>query len=63
MTPPSAAELNEVMKQVFVTDSDGSASSADVLGDKKPKPMWKIVAWTIILLLLVEPTVANRLRR
>ncbi|MEJ2704942.1 MAG: hypothetical protein P8Z79_21095 [Sedimentisphaerales bacterium] len=63
MTPPSAAELDEVMKQVFVTDSDGSVSSADVLGDKKPKPIWKIVAWTIIGLLLVEPAVANRLRR
>jgi len=63
MTQPDVAELDEIMKRVFPTGVDGSVSLADVLRDKKPRPLWKILAWTIILLLLVEPAIANRLRR
>ena len=63
MTPPDVAELDDIVKRVFPTKGEKSVSSADILGNKKPKPMWKVLAWAIILLLLVEPAVANRLRR
>jgi len=36
---------------------------AEILGEKKRRPIWKMFAWIIILLLLVEPAVANRLKR
>jgi hypothetical protein len=63
MARPDLEELDRVMKRVFPMDLDEGVSSADVLGNKKPRPVWKILAWTIIVLLLVEPAVANRLRR
>ena len=63
MTPPDVAELDDIMKRVFPTKGEKGVSSADILGNKKPRPMWKGLAWAIILLLLVEPAVANRLRR
>jgi len=63
MTQPDVAELDDMMKRVFLTNGERSVSSADVLGDKKPRPMWKVLAWAILLLLLVEPAIANRLRR
>jgi hypothetical protein len=63
MTQPDVAELESIMKRVFPTNVERNVSSADVLGDKKPRPMWKILAWAIILLLLIEPAIANRMRR
>ncbi|MBN2313509.1 MAG: BatA domain-containing protein [Sedimentisphaerales bacterium] len=63
MTQPDIAELDNIMKRVFPTNSKQNVSSADALGDKKPRPMWKIIAWAIILLLLIEPAIANRMRR
>lgn len=63
MTPPDATELDEIMKRVFPTNVEPSASSANVLGNKKPRSLWKVLAWAILLLLLMEPAVANRLRR
>ena len=63
MTPPDVADLEDIMKRVFLTKSETSVSSADVLGNKKPRPMWKVLAWIILLLLMVEPAITNRLRR
>lgn len=63
MTQPDVEELDRVMKRVFPTNVERDVSSADVLGDKKPRSMWKILAWAIILLILIEPVIANRMRR
>jgi len=63
MTQPDVAELDNIMKRVFPANVERDVSSADVLGDKKPRPIWKVLAWAIILLLLIEPAVANRMRR
>jgi hypothetical protein len=63
MTKPDDSELADVMDRLFKTDAERIVSEAEVIGDKKLRPLWKIFAWTIILLLLAEPAVANRLRR
>ena len=63
ITPPDVSELDDIMNRVFLRNSERSVSSADILGDKKPRPLWKILAWAILLLLLVEPAIANRLKR
>jgi len=63
MTEPVAAELANIMKRVFPTGMERTVSEAEVLSNRKLTPLWKIFAWTIILLLLVEPAVANRLKR
>jgi hypothetical protein len=63
MTKPLAEELTNIINRVFPTDEEMNASSAKVFSDRKRRPLWKIFAWTIILLLLVEPAVANRLKR
>jgi len=63
MTKPVAAELAGVMSRVFATGAESDISEAGVVRDKKNRPLWKIFAWTLILLLLAEPAVANRLKR
>lgn len=63
MTKPVAAELAGVMSRVFATGAESDVSEAGVIRDKKNMPLWKIFAWTLILLLLAEPAVANRLKR
>jgi hypothetical protein len=63
MTKPVASELNDVMDRVFKTGSEQIVSEAEVLHDKKRRPLWRIFAWMIILLLVAEPAVANRLKR
>ena len=63
MTKPVEAELAGVMSRVFATGAESNVSEAGVFRDKKNRPLWKIFAWTLILLLLAEPAVANRLKR
>ena len=63
MTKPVAAELTGVMSRVFATGAESDVSEAGVFREKKNRPLWKIFAWILILLLLAEPAVANRLKR
>jgi hypothetical protein len=76
MTKPVASELADIMNRVFPTGTERTVSAADPatlgsdqnpplagLNNRKRTPIWKYFAWTIILLLLAEPAVANRLKR
>jgi hypothetical protein len=63
MTKPAAAEVDNIMSRVFPADVERNVSEAEVFSDKKRTPLWRMFAWTIILLLLIEPVVANRLKR
>ncbi len=63
MTKPVASDLADVMDRVFKTGAEEIVSEANAFHDKKRRPLWKMFAWTIILMLLVEPAVANRLKR
>jgi hypothetical protein len=63
MIKPGASELADVMNLAFKTDAEPKVSESEVFHNKKRKPLWKIFAWIIILLLIVEPAVANRLKR
>jgi hypothetical protein len=63
MTKPVASELANIMNRVFPTGIERTVSGAEVLSNRTRTPLWKIFAWTIILLLLAEPAVANRLKR
>jgi hypothetical protein len=63
MTKPVDSELAGVMDRVFKTGAERIVSEAEVFHDKKRRPLWKVIAWILILLLLAEPVVANRLKR
>jgi len=63
MTKPVDSELADIMNRVFPTGTERTVSAAEVLNNRKRTPIWKYFAWTIILLLLAEPAVANRLKR
>ncbi len=63
MTKPADSELADIMNKVFPTATDRAVSTAEIIPDKKLKPVWKYLAWALIILLLVEPAVANRLKR
>ena len=63
MTKPVVSELAGVMDRVFKTGAERIVSEAEVFHDSKRRPLWKMFAWTLILLLLAEPAVANRLKR
>jgi hypothetical protein len=63
MTRPVTTELTGVMDRVFATGAESEVSQAGALRDTKNRPLWKILAWTLILLLLAEPAIVNRLKR
>jgi len=63
MTRPDAAELDGVMSRVFAAGAEKNVSEAVVLRDSKNRPLWKLFVWVLILLVLAEPAVANRLKR
>ena len=63
MTKPVDTELAGIMGRVFTVAAESEVLEAGALRDKKNKPLWKIFAWTLILLLLAEPAIVNRLKR
>jgi hypothetical protein len=63
MTKPAATEVTNIMGRVFQPVVERTVSEAEVFSDTKRKPLWRMFAWTIILLLLIEPAVANKLKR
>jgi len=63
MTRPTSREVASAAGRIFLPDASGKIAEAELVSDKDYKPVWKIFAWIIIALLLVEPAVANRLKR
>jgi hypothetical protein len=63
MTKPDPAELADIMGRVFPAVRERQIASAEALGQKQRRPLWRAFAWMLIVLLLIEPAVANRLRR
>jgi hypothetical protein len=63
MTAPSAEKIADAMNRVFSPHSAEQKALAQASEIKKNKPIWRLCAWAIIVLLLAEPAVANRLKR
>jgi len=63
MAKPVAAELDGIMNRVFPEDVNKKMAEAGTFDNTKRRAIWRILAWLIILLLLLEPVVANRLKR
>ncbi len=63
MTKPTATEVADILKRIFPTDEENTVSVAEALNNTKRIPIWKYFAWMIIFLLIVEPAVANRMKR
>jgi hypothetical protein len=63
MTKPVTSELAGVMGRVFTVGVKSEVLEAGALLDKKNRPLWKIFTWALILLLLAEPAIVNRLKR
>jgi hypothetical protein len=63
MAPPVAAELVRAIDRTFLTGEMHSTAVVDIPGRKTYKPIWKIFVWIIIVLLVAEPAIANRLKR
>jgi hypothetical protein len=63
MAKPASKEVAEVMSRVFSRDTERGGASAEAFSDKKQTSLWKAFAWTLIFLLLLEPAIANRLKR
>ena len=63
MAKPASKEVAEVMSRVFSRDTERGGASAEAFSDKKQTSLWKAFASTLIFLLLLEPAIANRLKR
>ncbi len=63
MAKPNQTELAGIMGRVFQENADRAVSEAGTFDGTGRKPLWRLFAWLIILLLVVEPVVANRLKR
>lgn len=63
MAKPVSKEVAEVISRVFSRDTEKNVATAEVFPDKKRTSLWKAFAWTLIFLLLLEPAIANRLKR
>jgi len=63
ITRPVPEKVAKIMKRIFSSDRKQNITAAEAFSEKKRNPLWKMFAWIIILLLLVEPAVANRLKR
>jgi hypothetical protein len=66
--PPADGAIADAVQRAFITDTRegpvlaqvGATHASPVL---RRKPLWRYVAWAVILLLLLDAALANRLRR
>lgn len=63
MTKPGEAELAAVINRAFSRQAGADTGLAEVIDSGKQRPIWRVVAWVVILLLIAEPAVANMLKR
>jgi hypothetical protein len=64
MTRPALGQVANLADKIFLgKQRAGSDAATAALMDKDYRSLWKIFAWVIIALLLVEPAIANRLKR
>jgi hypothetical protein len=69
LTAPGQEVIAAAMQRAFVTQARKPADAVLAAGSTpaarafRQKPIWPIFAWAAILLLLLESTIANRLRR
>ncbi len=63
MSQPEAQVVADAMTRAFVTGAGPKRTTVRAGTAVERKPIWKGFAWAAILLLLVEPAIANRLRR
>jgi len=62
MRKPTSEVVAGVTKRAFRVQ-EGEISKAEIFNDKGHKPIWKIFVWIIIAMLLIEPAIANRMKR
>jgi hypothetical protein len=58
-----AETVAAAMQRTFVTDRDKRPASAQAGAEIERKPVWQMLAWATIVLLLAESALANRLKR
>ncbi|MHC4185465.1 MAG: BatA domain-containing protein [Planctomycetota bacterium] len=63
MAKPTVQKVANVVDRAFLQQARRTVARAEVLSDKEYEPIWKIFAWVLIVMLLLEPAVANRLKR
>lgn len=63
MSKPSDSEIKNAISRIFQTGKKDNIATADGFKIKKELPLWKYFAWLLIVLLIVESAVANRMRR
>ncbi len=65
---PTAQRVADAVSGAFATNANGEPVLARAAGGTRvsavrDKPVWKACVWAILLLLLVEPAITNRLKR
>jgi hypothetical protein len=65
MMIPDSKEIENAFSRVFIKSNSSLLANGTIVDskEKKPESLVSILAWTIIALLLIEPAVANRMRR
>ena len=63
MAKPAPAEITAAVGRVFVTTPPQQRDTTSTASAGRYKPLWRFFAWAIIALLVVEPAIANRLKR
>ena len=63
MSKPIVEEVGNALERVFLVGNRNVIASADSLETREQKPIWKTLVWIIIVFLLTESVLANRLKR
>ena len=63
MTKPAISQIVNLADMIFLTENTENTSYAKNYNNKKYNSIWKIFVWIIITLLVIEPAIANRLKR
>jgi hypothetical protein len=63
MTAPAEADVDNAMSRVFSVSDGADVAVAGAMQPKRRTSLWRILAWVLIAMLLLESAVTNRLKR
>ena len=62
LQPPSPESIEKVTRTLFCEDRSSTVEPATRASVTQQRPMWRPVAWCLLILLLAEPFVAERMK-
>ncbi|MEN6334647.1 MAG: BatA domain-containing protein [Phycisphaerales bacterium] len=63
LRPPTKDAVATAMTRAFLIEPGRERSVAQAIPPEQTRPIWRVLAWAVVVLLLLDPAITNRLKR